>query len=179
MAKAAPASAAAFRSDTEHTVPAPTVISGTDLAIAAMACSATGVRIVTSITWMPPRTSARATSAATAASVNVTTGMTGDKRRNFSIAPECVIASAPYCESCVLEEIVHVRDAAEVEIARNGVLQAGGGEAEVQGRLVIQPTPEAVQHPGCERVTAADSVDDPTDRIGPRGDQPVTRHKLT
>ncbi len=93
-----------------------------------MACSATGVRIVTSITWIPPRTSARATSTATAASVNVTTGMTGDKRRNFSIAPECVIASAPYCESCVLKQIVHVRDAAEVEIARNRVLQAGGGE---------------------------------------------------
>src|SRR5580698_5546071 len=174
MANAAPASAAAFRSDTEHTVPAPTVISGTDLAIAAMACSATGVRSVTSMTWMPPRTSARATSTATAASVKVTTGMTGDKRRNFSIDPECVIASAPYCESCVLEEIVHVRDAAEVEIAGNGMLQAGGGEPEVQARLVIQPGLEAVQYPGGEGVTAANPVDDATDRIRPRGDQSAT-----
>jgi hypothetical protein len=45
--------------------------------------------------------------------------MTGDKRRNFSIAPECVMTSAPYCESAILQQIVHVRDAAEVEIARN------------------------------------------------------------
>src|SRR3984957_19131473 len=156
MAKAAPASAAAFRSETEHTVPAPTVISGTALAIAAMACSATGVRSVISITWMPPRTRARATSTATAASVNVTTGMTGDKRRNFSIAPECVIASAPYCESCVLEEIVHVRDAAEVEITRNRMLQAGRGDPEVQVCLVVQAALETVQHPGGEGVTAAD-----------------------
>src|SRR5580700_5308307 len=156
MAKAAPASATALRSDAEQTVPAPRVISGTDLAIAAIACSATGVRSVTSITCMPPRTSARATSTATDASVNVTTGMTGDKRRNFSIAPECVMASAPYCESCVLQEIVHVCDRAEVEIARNGMLQAGGGEPEVECGLVAQPALDAMQHPGGEGVAAAD-----------------------
>src|SRR5205823_3112857 len=102
-----------------------------------------------------------ATSAATDASVNVTTGMTGDKRRNFSIAPECVMTLAPYCESRVLKEIVHVRDGTEVEIARDGMLQAGGAQPEVECGLVAQPALDAVQHPSGEGVTAADPVDDP------------------
>jgi hypothetical protein len=42
------------------------------------------------------------------------------------------LTSAPYREPRVLEEIVHVRDADEVEISGNRVLEAGGGEAEVE-----------------------------------------------
>src|SRR6266567_1688255 len=78
----APTASAAATSASPSTVPAPTPHSGTCAAIAAMASSATRVRSVTSMTFSPPATSARASGTACSTRSIVSTGTTGVPERS-------------------------------------------------------------------------------------------------
>src|SRR5690348_11420237 len=86
--------------------------------------------------------------------------------------------SAPYCESRILQEIVHVRDADEIEISRNRVLQASSGQTEVDARLVVQFGLETVEHTSRESIATTDAIDDAPYGVCPRRPQAVTRHEL-
>ncbi|CDK62749.1 hypothetical protein [Klebsiella pneumoniae IS10] len=85
IANCAPASVTAFNCSTLVTVPAPTIASGTSLAIARIASRAHSVRRVTSSTRTPPATSAFAIGTACSSFFTTITGTTG---------PEVRIASA-------------------------------------------------------------------------------------
>ena len=85
IANCAPASVTSFSCSTLVTVPAPTIASGTSLAIARIASIAHSVRRVTSSTRTPPATSAFAIGTACSSFFTTITGTTG---------PEVRIASA-------------------------------------------------------------------------------------
>ena len=72
-----PALAACSNCAALRIVPAPTTASGTSAAARRIASSASGVRMVISITGRPPRASARASGTALLASSIFSTGMTG------------------------------------------------------------------------------------------------------
>src|SRR5437016_5736017 len=177
MANEAPALAAACRSATESTVPAPTLISGTARAIASMARNAAGVRSVTSITCMPPRTSARARSAAAAASSIVTTGMTGESRRKCSTVGSCFMTSAPHRESCIAQQSVHVGYTDQVEVSGDRMLQTRGRQPEIERGLGLEAGLRAVQYCGRERISAADAIDYARERVRACCVQSCPRHQ--
>src|SRR5689334_17592564 len=168
MANAAPAFAARLRSSGDITVPAPTQISGTALAMASMAASACGVRNVTSMTRMPPRASARARSAALLASSMVTTGMTGESCRISAIGARVFIRSSSHCEAPPCQQLLDLPDTRAIDVAGNGVLEAAGGEREVQRSLIVQSGERAVQNAGRECIAGADSIHDRIERVRPR-----------
>ena len=53
---------------------------------------------------------------------------------------------------------MHVRDADEIEISRNRVLQASSGQTEVDARLVVETCLETVEHTGRESIAATDAA---------------------
>src|SRR5690606_23095454 len=67
--------------------------------------------------------------------------------------------SAPDVEAFAAYQRHHVFGVAEVEVARDTVLQAGRGMAERQALRIVESGEQAVQHAGGEGVAAADAVD--------------------
>ena len=81
---------------------------------------------------MPPRTSARASSGAVAASSMVTTGMTGESRRMSAMEARVFMRSSSHREPSSRQQIIDLRNRHRIEISRNGMLQAGGRERELE-----------------------------------------------
>src|SRR3569833_1822099 len=177
MAKAAPALAAACRSEIDSTVPAPPTMSGSARAIASIARSAAGVRNVTSTTRMPPRTNARARTGPIEASSIVTTGMTGDNFRKSSIAVTGISSSASHRKARIPQQILNLGNAHEVEIPVDRMLQDRCRDAKIDSVLVIHLRTHTVKYACSERIPAADTINDPPDRVRPRRTEPGARQK--
>ncbi|MGZ2452198.1 hypothetical protein ACVIRO_004952 [Rhizobium ruizarguesonis] len=89
-----PAATAASQWATLRIVPAPTSAPSTSAATARTASSAAGVRMVISIAFSPPATSARASGTADLASSTIKTGTTGwsfRMERSFSVFSPMVV----------------------------------------------------------------------------------------
>ena len=140
--------------------------------------SACGVRNVTSMTRMPPRTSARARSGCGAASSMVTTGITGESCRISAIDALVFMRSSSHREAPTGQQLVDLRHAGAIEIARNRVLQHRRGEREVERGLLVQPGDAAVQDARCEGVARADAVHDGLERIRARRREAFSGHLL-
>ena len=73
---------------------------------------------------------------------------------------------------------MHVHDAHEIEVSWNGVLQTGGGETEIERRLVVEPGLQTVQDASRKGISTADSIDDAADTVRARASQTRARHQL-
>ena len=68
--------------------------------------------------------------------------------------------SSSHREASIGQQLLHLRDARQIEIARDRVLEARRREREVERGLIVEPSEAAVQQPCRESIAGADPIHD-------------------
>src|SRR5262249_54836221 len=86
-------------------------------------------------------------------------------------------SSAPHRETRIAQQMLHLGNTDQVEVARYGMFQARGCKPEVDAVLIIHLRTYTVEYACGERISAANAIDDPAERVSPRRFQSITREE--